>query len=101
MYGVWSVEEFAVGGKEVPLYTDPKRWRWVYFQKPGSMLVEHMVGSHESFSPTAFSFDDREPEVLVLNGELDGNRMHAKLVKMALIRDGFHWIFDPRNEEEE
>ena len=114
MYGVWSVEEFSINGKDVPLYTDPKRWRWVYFQKPGAMFVEHMVGSRESFplawnmsdktmrlDQTIFSFDDRQPEELVLKGQLNGRGVHARLVKLALLRDGFHWIFDPRSEEEE
>jgi hypothetical protein len=48
LYGVWSVEEFAVDGKDVPLFTDPDRWRWVIFQKPDMVIIEHMIGSRKS-----------------------------------------------------
>lgn len=50
LYGVWSVEEFAVDGKEVPLFTDPNRWRWVFFSKPGSLSVELMIGSMDAYA---------------------------------------------------
>ncbi|HZF11854.1 MAG TPA: hypothetical protein VFE33_23960 [Thermoanaerobaculia bacterium] len=49
-YGVWSVEEFAVDGKAVPLFTDPNRWRWVLFQQPRALTVELMIGARRSYS---------------------------------------------------
>lgn len=48
LYGVWSVEEFAADGKDVPLFTDPDRWRWVIFQRSDMLIVEHMIGSRKS-----------------------------------------------------
>jgi uncharacterized membrane protein YphA (DoxX/SURF4 family) len=50
LYGAWSVDEFTVDGKEVPLYTDPQRWRWVVFQSPGRLTVEQMIGSRPSYT---------------------------------------------------
>ncbi|HTQ81233.1 MAG TPA: hypothetical protein VMM92_14645 [Thermoanaerobaculia bacterium] len=49
-YGVWSVEEFVVDGKDVPLNTAPDRWRWVTFQRPGALTVELMIGAHRGYS---------------------------------------------------
>src|SRR5215218_8046054 len=54
-YGAWSVEEFAVNGEDVPMFTEPDRWRWVVFQEPGALAVELMIGSRKSFPKTAFS----------------------------------------------
>jgi hypothetical protein len=48
-YSAWSVEGFAIEGREVPLHTDPGRWRWVTFGKPKGMAVERMDGSPLGF----------------------------------------------------
>jgi hypothetical protein len=48
LYGVWSVEEAAVDGVAVPPSVDPEGWRWVLFDKPGSMTVELARGSRRS-----------------------------------------------------
>jgi uncharacterized membrane protein YphA (DoxX/SURF4 family) len=50
LYGAWSVDEFAVDGKEVPLYTDPQRWRWAVFQNPGRLTVELMIGARQGYN---------------------------------------------------
>ena len=49
-YGAWSVEEFAVDGKAVPLFTAPDRWRWVLFQQPRALTVELMIGAYRGYS---------------------------------------------------
>lgn len=100
-YGLWSVEGFARDGKEVPLYTEPDRWRLVTFQNPGSLRVEQMAGSWKRYeivldlekkkmtlgpSQDLFSFHQPEKDVLVLDGQLEGRRMRAKLRKVPLIR---------------
>jgi len=115
--GVWSVEEFVVDGKDVPMFTDPQRWRWVTFWKPGSISVERMIGSTQKYplsldlkarriilgedGRSAFSFQEPEPAVLILDGRLEGHRTHAKLRKMPLTSMGFRWIFDPPPEMRE
>ncbi|HEV7505234.1 MAG TPA: hypothetical protein VGS07_10005 [Thermoanaerobaculia bacterium] len=48
---------------------------------------------------SAFSFQEPQPAVLILDGQLDGHRTHAKLSKMPLISTGFHWIFNPPPED--
>jgi uncharacterized membrane protein YphA (DoxX/SURF4 family) len=101
LYGLWSVEGFARDGKEVPLYTEPDRWRLVMFLKPGSIRVEQMAGALKKYEivldmgkkrmtlgppPATFSFHQPEKDVLVLDGQLEGRRIRAKLRKMPLIR---------------
>lgn len=39
-----------------------------------------------------------EPGVLILDGQFDGHRTHAKLRQAALLGTGFHWIIDPPKE---
>ncbi|HSS52054.1 MAG TPA: hypothetical protein VLX28_24190, partial [Thermoanaerobaculia bacterium] len=48
LYGVWSVEEVAVDGKDALPATD--RWRWVTFEKPGEMRLELKTGARESYA---------------------------------------------------
>lgn len=44
LYGVWRVEEMVVDGQEVP-YTEAGRWRFAYFQNPGGLSIEPMLGA--------------------------------------------------------
>lgn len=52
LYGIWSVDEMAVDGKDVPLASDAAvgRWRWVTFEKPGEMRLELKTGAHENYT---------------------------------------------------
>lgn len=102
LYGVWSVEGFERDGREVPLYTEPDRWRLVQFRTPGSLQVEQMAGERKRYPlgldmekktmtlgpPPAGSLTFRRPEkdVLLLDGVLEGRRVRAKLRKMPLLR---------------
>ena len=89
MYGVWNVEE------------GPETWRRVIFEKPGVLDVEHAIGSRTSYriDPDDLTFDRPEPGVLLLDGEVAGLRTRAKLRRMNLLGDRFHWILDPEEEE--
>jgi uncharacterized membrane protein YphA (DoxX/SURF4 family) len=126
-YGVWSVEEFAVDGKEVLLSTDPERWRWVMFQRPGALTVELMIGQRRGYSlaldlanrrmrlgeprsvagapppvpgaPAEFSWSAPESDLLILDGQLGGHPTHAKLRLAPLLATGFHWIFEAPKED--
>lgn len=86
LYGLWSVEGFSRDGKDVPLYTEPDRWRLVMFQKPGSLRVEQMDGSWKAYELDLFSFHQPDKDVVVLEGELEGRRLRAKLRKVPLLR---------------
>ena len=101
LYGIWSVEAFARDGKNVPLSTEPDRWLLVMFLKPGSVGVEQMAGAWKNYkldldmekkrmalgpSQGTFSFQQPEKDVLVLDGQLEGRRVRAKLRKAPLIR---------------
>jgi hypothetical protein len=102
LYGVWSVEGFERDGREVPLYTEPDRWRLVLFRTPGSLWLEQMAGGRKKYPlgldmerktmelgpPPAGSLTFRQPEkdVLVLDGRLEGRRVRMKLRKMPLLR---------------
>jgi uncharacterized membrane protein YphA (DoxX/SURF4 family) len=129
LYGAWSVDEFAVDGREVPLFTDPRRWRWAVFQNPGRLTVELMIGARQGYdldldmksrimtlakrrvdprgnlSPGAdgrarFSFDASRPDALILDGTLNGRPTHARLSRMALTASNFRWIIVFPKEEE-
>lgn len=101
LYGLWSVEGFARDGKEVPLYTEPDRWRLVRFQRPGSLTVEQMAGAWKNYklaldiekktmtlgpAQGTFSFHQPQRDVLILDGQLEGRRLRARLRKVPLLR---------------
>jgi hypothetical protein len=106
LHGVWTVEELTVDGEES---TDPRRWRWAVFQEPGALDVELWIGARKRYPldlDTArktmrlgrqgeLSFAEPEPHVLVLDGRLDGRRVHAKLRKIELQTPWFEWILEP------
>jgi len=100
LYGYWSVEEIALDGRKVPMFTEPDRWRWVSFLKPGGLGVETMIGSQKAYEldldldektmkldQSTLSFDRPEPGVLILDGRLDGRHTRAILRRMPLIRE--------------
>lgn len=101
LYGVWMVEGFVRDGKDVPLYTEPDRWRLVQFHTPGSLRIGQMAGAWKTYdlgldmerktmrlgpSASAFTFQQPEKDVLILDGQVEGHRIRAKLRKMPLIR---------------
>ncbi|HYN20821.1 MAG TPA: hypothetical protein VE078_07675 [Thermoanaerobaculia bacterium] len=49
LYGIWNVEKLTLDGRDVPLYSDPERWRRVRFQVPGAISIELMTGSGKSY----------------------------------------------------
>jgi hypothetical protein len=40
------------------------------------------------------SYAEPEADVLVLEGTVDGRRLHAKMRKMKFVEEKFHWIMD-------
>lgn len=109
LYGVWTVEELTVDGEKS---TDPRRWRRAVFQDPGALDVELSIGARKRYPldlDTArktmrlgrqgrqgeLSFAQPEPYALVLDGRLDGRRVHVKLRRILLQTPWFHWIVEP------
>jgi hypothetical protein len=124
LYGVWTVEEITVNGKEASSPddrpddqpADPERWRTLLFQRTGALRVEKANGSWESFDldlnprqrrmrlgkdrhwRARFTFTEPEEDALVLDGQLDGKPARIRLSRMALTREAFHWFVDLREE---
>ena len=118
LYGIWLVDEFTIDGQGRPqLLSDPTRWQRVILQFPGALTVQPMSGPNQSFVleldmegrtlslgkrndpewKASFSFEEKNPELITMEGELDGHRTYAKLVrfdetKFLLNTRGFHWI---------
>jgi hypothetical protein len=49
LYGIWSVEEMAIDGKDVPL-TAADRWRWMTLERSGEMRLELATGARENYT---------------------------------------------------
>ncbi len=65
-------------------------------------LIRKADGTFESDATVqgALSFEQPDPDVLVLSGSLDGAPVEVQTRKMALLATGFHWIFDPGRDSE-
>ncbi|HKW58077.1 MAG TPA: hypothetical protein VJN42_12035 [Candidatus Acidoferrum sp.] len=117
-YGVWSVEEFSLDGQpRPPLLTDDARWRRVVFDLPKFLTILPMNGPRQFFSlsldspprnltltkqnapawKAQFAFQQPEPSVILLEGQMDSHKIQARLrredlSKFLLTSRGFHWI---------
>jgi hypothetical protein len=118
MYGVWEVEELAVDGAVRPLLaTDKTLWRRLVFEWPGDIGIQY---AHESrvrdytltvdpgphmytlccdpeWKEAAISFKRIGPDVLALEGKVDGKQIRGRFRRMddsrfPLISRGFRWI---------
>lgn len=118
LYGIWMVDEFSVDGQvRPPLLTDTARWQRVIFQFSGVLTIQPMSGPNQGFIldlnmenktlslgkrdnadwKAEFSFEETDPELITLSGEMDGHKTNARLVRFDestfLLRNrGFHWI---------
>jgi uncharacterized membrane protein YphA (DoxX/SURF4 family) len=117
LYGVWEVEELAVDGVVRPLLaTDETLWRRLVFEWPEAIGIQY---AHETdireyelrLDPgphmytlccdpewkAAISYKRVEPDVLVLEGTVDGKQIRGRFRKMdesrfPLLSRGFLWI---------
>jgi hypothetical protein len=118
LYGIWNVDEIAMDGKvRPPLLTDETRWRRVVFGDARTIAVQLMNDSRQRFlvklDPVKrtlalsdrsdprkvhrFVYGQPAPGRLMLDGTLDGHRIHAALHRVdprsfLLVNRGFHWI---------
>jgi uncharacterized membrane protein YphA (DoxX/SURF4 family) len=119
-YGIWTVDEFKVGGKVLPpLLTDETRWQRVVFQFPKEVGIQSMNGSwtghwlrrdmakktltmekpNDPEKELEFTFSDPDSRSLTLEGSDGGNEIRVKLHRVdekqfALLGGGFHWIIE-------
>jgi hypothetical protein len=117
LYGSWEVEELAVDGAVRPLLiTDETLWRRLVFVWPGTIGIQY---AHETevrdyelrVDPgphvftlccdpewnAAISFKRVEPDVLALDGTVNGKQIRGRYRRMddsrfLLLSRGFHWI---------
>jgi hypothetical protein len=118
LYGIWTVDEFSMDGKELPpLTTDASRWQRVIFQVPKFLTIQPMSGPNQVFvldlsvenrtlsiakrdNPdwkAEIAFEEIAPGQINLKGEVDGHTTAARLTrfdesKFLLTNRGFHWI---------
>ena len=109
LYGVWTVEDVAVESADAAV----RPWRWVVFADPGALDAVFREGTRQRYAldldmkkkrmildrRAELSFSEPEPDVLVLNGRLDGLPTRAKLRRMRLTTPWFHWILRPEMYE--
>ncbi len=120
LYGIWSVDEFKVDGTVgPPSAADQLLWRRIVIDSDTDGMVEPVRGSRQyfwlhfdshkkAFSMTTpadpnwlaeFTYENPQPDLLVLTGEIDGRPITATLhkedeSKFLLNSRGFHWIQD-------
>ncbi len=119
LYGIWNVDELTSNGQvRPPLVTDALRWRRVIFDYPGSVAIQLMSDSRQRYyglklDPAkktmslsegrdgkkvyTFVYGQPSPGLLVLDGTLKDQRIHAVLHRVKtssfqLVTRGFHWI---------
>jgi hypothetical protein len=118
LYGIWNVEQMTIDGTiRSPLVTDYDRWRRVVFQTPTGMSFQRMDDTFAFYGAkidmdakriavskpadkawsAAFTFDRPAPDRLVLDGEMDGHKIHMQLAlfdrnRFLLVTRGFHWV---------
>jgi hypothetical protein len=117
LYGIWEVEELAVDGAVRPLLvTDETLWRRLVFEWPGTIGIQYahetqVRGYELRLDPgphmytlccdpewkAAISFKQVEPEVLALEGTVNGKQIRGRFRRMddsrfPLLSRGFHWI---------
>jgi hypothetical protein len=118
LYGIWNVRGMSIDGRLRPLLlTDEDLWRNAVFDFPERMTVQRMNGEFTHYkislkmdaktleltrdnsknAKASFTFQQPEPGQLVLNGMLDGHKVHIQLEVMdrnrfLLVNRGFHWV---------
>ncbi len=127
LYGIWDVEEFTIDGQiHPPLLGDTERWRRAIFEVPfPGVTFQRMDDSFALYGEwtgysaevdvnrdtlkltksgdqnwkTSFSFQRVAQDQLILDGEMDGHKLHIRLKlfdrnKFALVNNRLHWIME-------
>ena len=100
-----------------PLLSDEERWRRIVIQTATNVTFQHMNEALVTFGAAvdtsrrsltltkpddkawkaSFTFERPEPGQLVLDGDMDGHRLHMRLTlvernSFLLVNRGFNWI---------
>ena len=118
LYGIWDVTKFAVDGVErSPLLTDYGRFRHAIFDPADRLSLQRMDDSLARYKAAInsqdktltltkpddqnwkgeFTFERPVENRLVLDGKMDGHRVHMELQlvdrgQFLLVNRGFHWV---------
>ena len=118
LYGIWNVDELSIDGQlRSPLLTDYDRWHRVVFDFPERVSFQRMDDTFASYGAkmnisdktlaltkssdknwkAAFTFQRPASDRLILDGEMDGHKIHMQLLlvdrsKFLLVNHSFHWI---------
>jgi uncharacterized membrane protein YphA (DoxX/SURF4 family) len=118
LYGIWNIEQMSIDGiVRPPLLTDSDRWRRAIFdftdrtsfQRMDETFANYVSSIDEKAKTLAltkrddekwsakFTFERPAPDRLLLDGTMDGRKMHAELKlvdrsQFMLVSRGFHWI---------
>jgi hypothetical protein len=118
LYGIWVVEAFTMDGQDrPPLTTDARRWERLIVERPRMVSVRRMdqslvhyeqtidteartlnlKQSDDAASMADLIYDQPQPDVLTLNGTVDGKKVRIRCRRMdesrfPLISRRFHWI---------
>jgi hypothetical protein len=118
LHGIWNVEELVTDGRaRPPLVTDGERLRRVVFDYPGMLVIQSMSDARTRYMlkldpvkkaialtkrddpkvTSALVYQQPAPDLLTLEGTLDGQKISAKLRRaetkdFLLVSRGFHWI---------
>jgi hypothetical protein len=122
LYGIWDVERMSVDGEfRPPMFNDyDRRWRRVIFDTPDLMIFQRLDDSFAHYPASidasrhrielrkiqsrlwqaAFTFERRADDELVIDGEMDGHRIHAEFQRLGmdvfrLTNGGFRWVRPP------
>jgi hypothetical protein len=119
LYGIWDVEQLSVDGEgRVPALNDyDRRWRRAIFDLPNSMVFQRTDDSFAHYDVSIdgtrntvalrkpnsktwkaeFAFRRPSSDRLLLNGEMDGYRIEARLRlveldTLPLLNSDFRWV---------
>ncbi|MGB7553470.1 MAG: DoxX family protein [Candidatus Korobacteraceae bacterium] len=117
--GIWSVDEFTVGGVSLPpLLTDKERWQRVIFDAPDvfhfQLMNSEIVNYNLQLNPdtrtltlasvaeperkrASFTYEDPDPDHLILDGDFKGRHFkmslhRTDLEQFLLLNRGLHMI---------
>jgi hypothetical protein len=119
LYGIWNVDELRVDGESRPptLNDYDRRWRRLIFDLPNAMAVQRLDDSFARYGASVdiyrhsivltkggsrnwkanFDFQQPGPNRLILDGEIDGHKIHAQLQladfdTFRLLNSRFRWV---------
>lgn len=118
IYGIWSVDEFAIDGQPRPLtMTDPKRWQRVILEYSSRLSVQLLDAPLQRYAleldpknqtmklsnrdepnwSASFKYETPQSGLMIFKGELGGHPFEAKMHRrdpatFRLTSREFHWI---------